>query len=706
MQRGICLILVALNCTALFGQTTNLVATGAPGADAHWRTAAKNGFGTSNSLSSKVWFTLAEGVMTEVFYPTLDVPNVQTLQLIVVKDGTVETEGEQMVHELEVPNSHALSFRQINRSRTNDYVIRKTYVTDPSSDTVLIDLQYQSRQANDVYVYFDPTLNNSGRHDTAWTTDNALLASDANIATALSSDCGFESNEMTSGFLGTSDGLTQLRHKQKLTRYDRAENGNVVQVAKLGKLSGAANANVRCTLALGFGENTTLALKNVRSSLSKGFNAVNARYEREWRRYVSRMPRVNESYQAQLNMSAMVLKALEDKTYRGAMIASPSNPWGGGPNANEATTTGYHAVWSRDLYHVATAFLQLGDKASAQRALDYLFRVQQKPDGSFPQNSRVDGRQIGAALQMDQVAYPLILAYQLNRIDPETWRRYLKPAADFIAQKGPITEQERWEEERGFSPSTIAAQIAGLVCASHAARINRDYNSAKLYVNKAEEWARQLEKLTATSTGRWGSYYLRIAQNGDPDEGAVLNINSGGGDHDEREIVDAGFLELVRLGIKRANDSLVLKSVDVVDRVIKVQTKNGPAWYRYNRDAYGERDDGGAYDGRTGKGRPWPLLTGERGEYELARGDRAAARLCLNALLAFANQGRMLPEQIWDHEMSPHSGLRFGEGTGSATPLGWAMAQFIRLTMNLQSGRNLETPRVVSEHFQSARHSD
>src|SRR5258706_4070695 len=164
------------------------------------------------------------------------------------------------------------------------------------------------------------------------------------------------------------------------------------------------------------------------------------------------MPAVEAKYRRQFIMAAMVLRALEDKTWRGAIIASPSIPWGGGPNANEPTISGYHAVWSRDLYEVATAFHAMGDTAAANRALDYLFNVQQKKDGSFPQNSWVDGRPIGGGLQLDQVAFPLVLAYQLGRTDRSTWRRHIKPAADFILRKGPATEQDRWEEKPGYSP--------------------------------------------------------------------------------------------------------------------------------------------------------------------------------------------------------------------------------------------------------------
>jgi glucoamylase len=383
------------------------------------------------------------------------------------------------------------------------------------------------------------------------------------------------------------------------------------------------------------------------------------------------------------------------------MVASPSIPWGGGPNANEPTVSGYHAVWSRDLYQVATAFDAMGDRAAANRALDYLFGRQQKPDGSFPQNTWVDGRPIGGGLQMDQVAFPLIMAYQFGRTDRKIWLEHIKPAADFIVQHGPATGQDRWEEKPGYSPATIAAEIAGLVCAAEVARTNRDTLSARSYLKTADDWARNVERWTATTSGKYGdgNYYLRITENQDPNDGDKIDINSGGGTFDEREIVDAGFLELVRLGIKAADDPLVRKSLDVVDQLIKVEPPAGAAWYRYNYDAYGERPDGNSYDGQKGKGRLWTLLSGERGEYELARSDRARARKHLKTLAAFANDGLMLPEQVWDRSEGSGANFRFGSGTGSATPLAWSMAQFIRLAMNIKAGRNLETPQIVASRY-------
>src|SRR4051794_12827328 len=317
-----------------------------------WPTAAKNGFGTSHTLSSKVWFTLADGVMTEVFYPTVDKPSLQGFQfLIIIPGAQTENEAGDTVHRRELPNPASLTFRQINRAKSGAYTIPKTYVTDPQRSSVLIRIDFTTEINAQLYMDWGPSGGKS----------------------ALVSNCG----------------LPKLERKQ-------------------------------CTLAFGFGETIPKATATARASLARGFAAVMRDYELGWQKYVATLPRV-EKHQRQFNMAAMVLKGLEDKTYRGAVIASPSTPWGGGQKLNQPPVSGYHAVWARDLYHVATAFAAIGDRATANRLLDYLFRVQQQPDGSFPQNSFVDGRPIGNGLQMDQVALPLVLAYQLQRNDRRTW---------------------------------------------------------------------------------------------------------------------------------------------------------------------------------------------------------------------------------------------------------------------------------------------
>jgi len=722
-----------------FAQT---LAPNAPGKDAQWATAGKQGVGTSATLESKVWFTLAQGVMTEVYYPDVTVANVHLLQFVVVNKttGKIETEKDDTTQQIEYLNKKSLtspaepptslSFYQTNWSKDKKWRIRKKYITDPTHNTVLIDVEFtqksDSKDIYDVYVYYDPSIGNSGMHDTAWTQDGILLTSDNDKVSALTSSFGF--TETTNGFLGTSDGLTQLRNKKKLEIYDKAANGNVVQFAKLKLVGGDVEAfkvYYRTTLALSFGKNTNEAIQTSKASLQKGFEYTFSEYEKGWSDYIKTIRKVEPKYQAQFNMAAMQLKAHEDKTVRGANIASLTVPWGGGDNANENNIGGYHLIWSRDLYQVATAFMALGDTAAANRALEFLFKVQQKPDGSFPQNSYLDGKPFWGSLQLDEVAFPLILAYQLQRFDKATYENHVKRAADFLVKTGPKTPQERWEEKSGYSPSTIAAEIAGLVCAAHIAKLNGDEASATIYLATADDWARKVEMWTATTNGKYGdgNYYIRLTENGKPDAKEKTVLNNNAGTFIENEIIDAGFLELVRLGIKSPDDPLIVKSLKVVDQVIKVNTPNGEGFYRYNNDGYGEMDDGRRWnwDGKyTGKGRLWALLSGERGQYELALKSRVQSSeskvenpqsqipnptLRLDAMLGFANEGLMIPEQIWDRKETPNADkqfvpeLKFGENTGSATPLAWSMAQFIRLAVNLKEGRNLDTPDIVYNRY-------
>ena len=510
------------------------LAPGAPGKDAQWATAGKQGVGTSANLESKVWFTLAQGVMTEVYYPDVTVANVHLLQFVVVDPKTkkVETEQTDAIHEVKVLRPDSLSFQQINTAKTGEWKITKTYTTDPQRNTVLIDVKFEPKNKDlNLYVYYDPSLGNSGMGD--WAQSPALSATmekeqvdfdgkrtyqkevlnrgiiaqdqtaeDNKIASVVL----FSSNisELTNGHYGVSDGLEQLRTFGKIENHYSVKKGNAVQMAKIDE-------PLQFTVSIGFDNhdqyNLLGALGNADQSLTKGFAKCLEEYEKGWSDYVKTLRKVEPKYQAQFNMAAMQLKAHEDKTIRGANIASLSVPWGGGDNANENNIGGYHLIWSRDLYQVATAFMALGDKDAAVRALDFLFNVQQKPDGSFPQNSYLDGKPFWGSLQLDEVAFPLILAYQLGRDDKKTWVNHVKKAADFIVKNGPTTPQERWEEEGGYSPSTIAAEIAGLVCAAEIAKKNGDETSANLYLKTADEWQANIEKWTVTTNGK----YIEIA---------------------------------------------------------------------------------------------------------------------------------------------------------------------------------------------------
>lgn len=674
-------------------------APGAPGGGTAWTTGAKQGLGTSATTTSKVWYTLGQGITHEVYFPTLDIANVQDMQYV-VSDGSTFTqlERDHTTRQVVLTDPRSLTYRQVNTATNGRYRITKTYTTDPARPTVLIQTRFEVLTGGplSLYVLYNPSLNNTGSGDSGAHSGSHLVASDGSVASALAVSTGF--TQRTSGYGATSsDGYVDLSANHVLdNQYDTANTpGNLVQMGQV-----PVGTDTTFTLALAYGPNRTDASANATASLTAGFSSVNASYNDGWHSYLDSLSAVPTSITAnglttQYNVALMTLKAHEDKTYLGANIASTSNPWGQAVDGN-STQCGYHAVWARDLYQVSTAQMAAGDTAAANRSVDYIFNFQQRADGSIVQNTRVNGSATCfTGTQLDEVAFPIILAWQLGRTDAGMWSD-VERAADYIVANGPYAQQERWEEESGYSPSTIAAAIAGLVTAADLATANGDTAKAATYLATADNWQANIQSWTYTTTGSLGDgdYYIRVGDDTDPNDGANREINNGGGNHDERSIVDAGFLELVRLGVKPADDPAIAGSLPEVDSTIRVNTPNGAVWYRYNHDGYGETSTGGPFTG-AGIGRLWPILTGERGEYELANGRPATSYL--TTMAAAANTGFMIPEQVWDRA-SAH-GFTFGEGTDSATPLAWSMAQFVRLAHSIDAGAPVETPSIVQARY-------
>ncbi|WP_196942690.1 glycoside hydrolase family 15 protein [Streptomyces sclerotialus] len=686
-------------------------APGAPGAAPSTARppADKTGFGTSYGTSGKTWFTLQGGRLGEVYYPTLDTPNVRELGFVITdgKDFAVRAdEASRQVTRLSDPQSP--TYRTVATDKDGRWRLTTTYVTDPDRSAVQADVEFESLTGRpyQVYALYDPALSNYGADDSGRTEDGALVASDDRTASALVASTGFTAT--SSGYLGAGDGWTDLLQDRRMDwTYGSASKGNVVQTGRT-TLTGLDDRR-RTTLALGFGPDATRALKTANTSAGTGFKRVSAAYAAGWHRYLSGLRRPPEALRTErerqaYRVSAMVLAATEDKTHRGAFVASPSMPWSG---KEEPDTSGYNAVWARDLYQVGTALIAVGDRAGAERALDYLFEKQQRQDGSFPQKSATDGTPIWTGIQLDQVAFPILLADQLGRTDAKTWS-HVKRAADFIvgyAKDGhtaPWSEQERWENQSGYSPATIASEIAGLVTAAKIAKANGDTDSAQRYLDTADAWQRKVKDWTVTHNGPYSTkpYFLQLTKDGNPNTGTTYDVSNGGpADADQRIIVDPSFLELVRLGVLPADDPDVVHSLKVVDEQLGFDTPNGRFWYRGSFDGYGETADGSPWfisqpgDGRT-HGRGWPLLNGERGEYDLVADDPAGAREQLAAMARTTNSGYLMAEQVWD-DKAP-AGFTPGTGTTSATPLAWTHAQYLRLAVNLADGRLTEQPPLVA----------
>jgi glucan 1,4-alpha-glucosidase len=685
-------------------------APGGPGASANWTSGNKQGLGTSVSTRSKAWYTLSGGALSEVYYPRGDTAQTRSLEFAVTDGRTfVDRESEDTDQRVRLLDDRALVYRQINTAKTGRYRITKTYVTDTRRSTVLIRVRFEALKPGDyrLFVLYDPAINNSSKGDTASRSGAALLTTQGETHAALMSDKGYE--RTSNGFVGESDGWTDL-HDYKLDfDYATATDGNVLQT---GELRVGSRGPTTHTLALAFGDSDQAAEAAARGTLHASFADRAAAYRTEWHRYLRSLrpapAALSERLATQYNVAVMTVKAHEDKTFRGAFIASLTLPWGFAVNA-DLGGGGYHFVWARDLYHQVTGLLAAGDREAGDRAVDWLFTHQQQPDGTFPQNSRVDGTPDQRNIQLDETAFPIVLAYQLGRTDDLTWEG-IRKAAGALVRMGPSTPQERWEETGGYSPSTTAAEIAGLVAAAQIARGRGDEARARLWLGVADAWQRNTEAWMFTTSGVYGDgrYYLRINTDTDPEDNDARDWGNAAGVHLEKEVVDAGFLELVRLGAKAPDDPHVAASLRETDDSLATETPSGRVWHRYTFDGYGEKDSGDPWTFNTPgtEGRAWPLLSGERGEYDVANGRDGLPYL--RTMANTANDGYMIPEQVWDEgaPAPPPYGYLPGKATGSASPLAWAMAQYIRLAQAIRAGRPVEMPEAVRERYATGQERD
>ncbi len=686
------------------------VAPGSPGASATWNESNLQAFSGSLGAASKVWYTLGNGELENVFYPQTDTPDTFGLQYIVT-DGSsfTDTETASTSHVISLVDPTSLAWRQVNTATNGDYTITKTYVADPSRSVVLVQTTFDNLSAHPLSLYADylPQLDNDGMGNTGGTdvTSGDLESTNGSVSSALAASTGF--TQTSTGYVGSSsDGSAQLAsgHALSSTFSSATTAGHLVQVAQVPV---AASGSTTFTLALAFDTTAAAAISDASASLTAGFGPLETSFESGWHTWVSGLnaPPASVTGSSQLKqqyyVSLMELKADEDKTFTGGFIAAPTDPWGASVSANSAGVHGYHVVWTRDEYEMATALLAAGDSTDANAALSYILQFEEESSGAVKQNSFLNGTVVFGSTQLDEVADPLILAYQLGATGPADWPQ-LKSLANYLVANGPFTPEERWEEIGGYSPATMAAEIAGLVCASVIAADNGDAADAATYLSKADAFEQDVDADTYTTSGPYGNgdYYLRITPDATPNSGTFIGIANNGGSHDDRTVTDPSYLELVRLGVTAPATTEIANTLPVVDTGLEVQTPEGPIWHRYNFDGYGETSAGGDFTS-GGTGNPWPVLTGERGEYDVADGNLTAAKSMLATLAGAANSGYQISEQVWGGSTGT-GGFTFGQADNSSTPLMWAMAQYVRLAINISAGRDVETPAVVADRYAAA----
>src|SRR6266851_7662735 len=616
-------------------------AFGSPGLEPRWTSSRKDAVATAYSASSRVWFTLSHGILNEIYYPTIDRPQTRDMELLFTDGETFcHEEKRDLEYDFNYIDSDALAVRVTASDLEGRYTVTKEFISNPHYPAVLMNVKITgddeviSRLR--CYALLAPHLNGGGAGNSARSVDVAgkrcLLAWKGNTSLAMGSDCGF--TRSSCGYVGTSDGYQNLYQDKQMTwQFGQALDGNI---AIMGEIDLACNREF--TIALSFGDGHHAALTGMMQSLATPYDVHLKRFLLQWGRAASPEPLASAATDdgTLMRISHNILLTHEDKTYSGAFIASASIPWGA--SKGDSDLGGYHLVWTRDMVQTATALLACGRNDTALRALAYL-ACTQRPDGSFAQNFWIDGTPYWTGIQLDEVAFPIILAWRLWKLDSLgnlNVFSFVERAAAFLVRYAPGTQQERWEETAGYSPSTLAAVIAGLICAADIARAHASLELASFPETYADWIESHLDEWTTTTEGILHPdvkyHYMRIRPPcpGEPFHdpsvpvGSFRLANRGPGERYEfeaREVVDGGFLELVRYGIRRADDPLIIDSLKVVDHCLKIDTPYGPCWRRYNHDGYGQKKDGGPYDG-WGQGRAWPLLAGERAHYELAADNR------------------------------------------------------------------------------------
>ena len=699
-------------------------AFGHPGISPRWTHSAKEGAGTAYHTASRIWFTISHGILNEVYFPTVDCPQIRDMEYLVT-DGKsfFHEEKRDFITELEYLDDHSLGYRIINREPKGRYQIVKEVITDPHLPCVLVHTRLEGASTTlkklRVFVLLAPHLDVGGWGNTAVKIRvdgrDLLVAFRNQIHLALGATVPFR--RASCGFVGISDGWTDLHDNFQMDwEFDYARDGNVAVLAELDLSKTRA-----FTVGLGFGFGLHGAVSTLLQSLGIPFQMHRKKFQEQWQRACEwqracgdmiSLGKVSGDGGKLYHASHSLLLAHEDKTYPGALIASMSIPWGEAHGDHDGLG-GYHLVWTRDLCNSATGLLATGDIETPFRGLIYL-ATSQNPDGGFYQNFWVNGDPYWHGIQLDEVAFPIILAWRLAELNAlknfDPYPMVLK-AAQYLIQKGPATPQERWEESSGYSPSTLASNIAALICAAEFCHRRKDAKTATFLEEYADFLESHIETWTVTTQGSLvpeiPRHFIRIHPvschdpnpNEDPNAGVLVLRNcppEGPFEFPAKEIVDAGFLELVRYGIRKAGDKLIEDSLRVVDTVSKVETPYGPCWRRYNHDGYGQRPDGGPYTG-WGKGRAWPLLTGERAHYELAAGKDVTPYL--KAMEGFSSLGGMLPEQIWDEPDRPERELYLGRPTGSAMPLMWAHAEYIKLLRSIHDGAVFDLIPAVAERY-------
>lgn len=701
---------------------TTTAAPGGPGISARWTSSAKIGVGTGINHACNLWFTLSHGIVNEVYWPRIDVANTRDMGLIVT-DGRAffSEEKRDADHDYETLGDGIPAYHLINTCKHQHYRIEKRIITDPHRAVLLQEIEFVPLKGSmddyKLFLLLAPHIRNRGMDNTGWAGDykghpTLFAKSELSPGLNLACACNVPFKQMTVGYVGVNDAWRDLKDNKIFTQiHHLAENGNIALAAEIDLQA----CQGKCVVSLSFGVTPFEAGLQSRSSLIIPFQYHLEEYVSDWENYQKEFDgfeKIDPEGGKLFRISTAVLKVHEGKRLSGSIIASLSIPWGNSKGDNNIG--GYHLVWPRDQVQTAIAMVAASKTCAvhAQKVLHFLMSTQEA-DGHWAQCMWEDGTPYWPGLQMDETALPILLAdillYQdaLQGLDPF---EMIRKAAINIIKNGPVTQEDRWEEEAGYTPFTLAVGIAALLTAAEWLA-NGDLNAAEYLRETADWWNESIERwLYVKNTDLCKQcdvegYYARVLpserlQDAPPrsPEITLTNLHSDKNRAHYADIVSVDALALVRYGLRNPDDPRILNTVKVIDQILKSETVRGPIWHRYNRDGYGEHEDGSPYDG-TGVGRGWPLLCGERAHYELAAGNKEKALELLKVMANYAGVGGLIPEQIWDSTDIPEKSLFNGHSAGAPKPLVWAHAEYITLLKSLKDGAIFGMPFHTRQRY-------
>ncbi|HVO44905.1 MAG TPA: glycoside hydrolase family 15 protein [Steroidobacteraceae bacterium] len=664
----------------------NGLAFGGPGIAPTWCSSDKD-FVTTALGAARLWVTVGHGIVNEIYWPSTGEPQIRDFGFYLVGARRWLDLKRLRRYRLSTPGPY-LPLLTIEHYG-EDYRLELEVLPDPRRDVLLV--RFALTGPYRLVVILAPHLGSSGRDNEAWVEQGVGFARKGDAAVCLAANAPLL--KLSCGYVGSSDGWQDMNQHGELTyEFSHADPGTV---ALSGLVQGTSGV-----LALGFSESARGARTLVRTAMAMGFDVLRTEFLQAWQAWGERLrlPRPNDALGDAGLLSAAVLKIHEDRSFPGAVVASLSVPWG---NSTE-TLGGYHLVWPRDATLTAFALLAANQISDTRHILAHLIATQ-LPEGRWPQNYFPSGTPFWSGLQLDETAFPVLLAAKLRELgddDLPGTTSMIRAAVACIARTGPASDQDRWEENPGVSPFTLAVAISALIAAApwltdeeraYADELADDWNE------RLESWCYVQDTPLARELGI-GGYYVRIAsleKTGELSAEVTLR-NRDGEQIRAAALLSMDFSYLTRLGLRSSADPRIRDTIAAVDRILRVDTPSGALYHRYNEDGYGEYPDGRAFDG-YGVGRAWPLLVGERGHLALQAGEDPLPYL--QTMSNCASDGGLLPEQVWDTDAIPALELMPGRPSGSAMPLLWAHAEFLKLLIARERGRPIELLQAVELRY-------